>query len=371
MDCTEKLFQCKKKQVSTANGNRKLADLETIMSKSSNKSMFSHGMAKWGLVMGLLFVVWFGGWFVLANFADGKIGETIGMMKGHGIDLGCDNRQIKGFPFRIGVNCDQVNISSAGDAFQLKGGALRTTAILYAPGEMIAELDGPYKVWPGGVEISANWEMMRLFVDANFSGGFERVSLNYSKVEVKTKLARLAIGEGGLHLRPTPGEETSLDIAGNADDLTALVEPFLQVPKASLSADIMLKDGYSKLVLERRPLLQVMRDGMSINLRSANLRVPEGGRLVFSGPLEMHPDGTFSGEIRIGVANVNSLVAWAEKIDPQLQQIVAGIGQAVAGMGKKIKFGNEELSSISVQIKHGVVQSGFIQLAKIPPIILE
>ncbi len=341
------------------------------MTKPENKSMFRHGMAKWGLFMGMLFVVWFGGWFVFANFADGKIGETLSLMKDRGIDLRCDNRQIKGFPFRIGVNCDQVSIGNAREAFQLKGGALRTTAILYAPGELIAELDGPFKAWPGGGEITANWELMRLFADVNFSGGFERVSLNYSKFDVRTKLAKLSIGKGGLHLRPTPGEEASLDIAGNATDLTALAEPFLQVPKASLSVDVMLKDGYSKLVSQRRPLQQVLREGVNLVLRSGELKVAEGGRIVLSGPLELHPDGTLSGEISIGVSNTESLIAWAGKVDPQFQQVVAVIGQAVAGMGKKTKFGNEELSSISVQIKRGIVRLGFIQLARIPPLILE
>ena len=337
------------------------------MARIKDKTLFSHGMAKWGLFMAFLFVVWFAGWFLFANFADGKIGESLSVLKERGIVIECENREIKGFPFRIGVNCDGVKYSSNSNDLRIEGRALRTTAILYTPGELIAELDGPVQAWLNGMEVTTNWKTMRLFADVTFSGGFDRISLNYSLLKAATSLTQLSVGEGGLHLRPTPGEVLSLDIAGNAYDVSILLGQSLKVPKASLSFDVKMENGYSNIVVKRQHIQEVLQNGVTVQIRSAGLRVPGNGRLVFVGPLELHRDGTLSGEIQIGVSQVKSLVAWARKVGPQLEQVVAIIGQAVAGMGKKAKFGDDELSSINVRIDRGVVRLGFIQLVKISP----
>ena len=71
-----------------------------------NRSLFSHPMAKWGLFMVFLFAVWFGGWFAFARFADNKIGEQVAAISQKGVIIDCQNRDIKGFPFRIGVHCE-------------------------------------------------------------------------------------------------------------------------------------------------------------------------------------------------------------------------------------------------------------------------
>ena len=59
-------------------------------------------MGKFGLLILVLFALWFGGWYAFANYADGKIAEAIDNTSQRGINIDCTNRAMRGFPFRIG-----------------------------------------------------------------------------------------------------------------------------------------------------------------------------------------------------------------------------------------------------------------------------
>ena len=347
------------------------------MSDAVNRSFIRHGMAKWGLFMGLLFVFWFGGWFVFANFADRKVAESLVRIEDRGINVVCDNRTMRGFPFRIGVHCDRVNVASKRDTFRIEAGAVRTAAQLYAPGEFVAEIDGPLRSWPGGVETTATWKQMRLFADAHLTGGFDLISLNFAEIEVLSQQIEAAVGTGALHLRPSPENPDTgrasfqaMDIAGDFTGVSSVLQNGLQVPPADLGFDFTLEDGYRDIVLARRPLRQIVADGGNLVIRSAVLAVPNGGLLGFSGPVELHDDGTISGKIRIGIAEPKAVLAWAGVVDSKLTQLATGVGQAVAGMGKETNFGPQKMRSISVKIERGSVRLGFIEIARIAPLVL-
>lgn len=344
------------------------------MSKHANRSFFAHPMGKFGLLIVVLFGLWFGGWYAFASFADGKIGEALNGVADRGVNVECTNRAIRGFPFRIGVHCDALNVAHKRDIYRMETGAIRTAAQLYAPGELIAEVDGPFKTWPNGRELLADWSSMRMFLDANLSGGFEIASLNFADLTSSIGAAALKVAKGAVHFRPTPqgeseqGSPKSLDGALNLDNFSAEL-PRLMVPDASLEVDGTLLEGYQDLIVHRRPFRQVMRDGAEFEIRNLALVMPDGGRLAFSGPLEIDADGLVSGKINVGVNKPESVASWAGKINFRLEQQVGMIAQAVAGMGKAANFGGQELRSITLTIKRGQVSLGFIQLPdRIPPL---
>ncbi len=339
-----------------------------------SRSFFSHPMAKWGLFMGFLFALWFGGWFAFARYADGKIGEQITAVSEQGVNIDCQNRAIRGFPFRIGVFCDDLNISHNRDVFRFELGELRTAAQLYSPGTVIAELDGPFKTWQGTREITARWNQMRLFLDANLTGGFELASLNFGAFAGEAGGSDIDIENGAVHFRPTPVAEgaekpdpVSLDGYVTFDNF-ALSNPKLEIPPASLKIDATLVDGYTDLISRGQKLDTILRDGAEINLSTLLLSLPEGGRLAFSGPLTIDENGLVSGNVKIGIADPKAIGAWAKKVDQRLQQAVSGIGQAVAGMGKADTIDGQEMRTIVVTLDQGVLRLGFIQLARIPPL---
>ena len=59
------------------------------MSKHANRSFFAHPMGKFGLLLLVLFGLWFGGWYAFANFADGKIAEAINGAGERGVNVEC------------------------------------------------------------------------------------------------------------------------------------------------------------------------------------------------------------------------------------------------------------------------------------------
>lgn len=343
------------------------------MAASSERSFFRHPMAKFALVVFALFALWFGGWFAFASYADGKLAEAVENVDQRGIRIDCENRSIRGFPFRIGVHCDSLSVAHKRDVFRFELGSIRTAAQLYAPGELVAEIEAPFKTWPNGVELNADWSFLRLFLDANLTGGFELASLNIGDFKTTLKTIAINVAKGALHFRPTPVEgETespvSLDGALSLDSLTANL-PSLVIPEASFQADGTLEDGYRDLVLQGRPFRAVMKDGAVFDIRNIALSLPDGGKLAFSGPLELDEEGLLTGKISVGVANPQSLSDWAGKIDQRLAQQIGFITQAVAGMGKPKRFGNDDLQSIVVTITKGEVSLGFLKMPEpIPPL---
>ena len=344
------------------------------MTQATQRSFLSHPMGKFGLVIFALFGLWFGGWYAFASYADGKIGEAIENVSGRGINVDCSNRAMRGFPFRIGVHCDALNVAHKRDVFRMELGAVRTAAQLYAPGELVAELEGPFKTWPNGRELNADWSAMRLFLDAKLSGGFDLASLNFSDLTASINTAAMKISTGAVHFRPTPSDSDqpdqtpSLDGALNLANLSATL-PGLTIPDATLDADGTLVEGYQDLIVRRRPFRSVMKDGAEFDIRNLSLSLPDGGRLAFAGPLDIDGDGLLSGKIEVGVAKPDSVAKWAGQINPKLAQQVAYITQAVAGMGKPAKFGGAEMRSITLTINKGQVSLGFLQLPeRIPPL---
>lgn len=345
------------------------------MAHHSQRSFFAHPMGKWGLFMLFLFALWFAGWYAFANYVDEKIGEALVESHEKGINVDCDNRQMRGFPFRIGVHCDAVNISHKRDVFKLELGALRTAAQLYAPGELVAEIEGPFRTWPNGRELAADWSALRLFLDVRLTGGFDLASLTFSDFTTSFDKIALKVKNGAVHFRPTPqpeaAEETpplSLDGAITLASLSAAL-PDISIPEASLDADATLVDGYQDLVVLGLPFRSVLQDGAKLEMRNLSLSLPDGGRLAFAGPLSVDAQGLLSGEIDVGVAKPESVAKWAGEINPQLAQQVGMITQAVAGMGKSNSFGGAELRSITLTIDKGVVRLGFIQFPEpIPPL---
>ncbi len=344
------------------------------MTQTSKRSFLAHPMGKWGLFMLFLFALWFAGWYAFANFAHDKIGEALEDAGQQGINVDCANLQMRGFPFRIGVYCDSLNIAGKGDALQLEIGAVRTAAQLYAPGELVAELDGPFKTGLNNGELAANWSAMRLFLDVNFSGGFDLASLTFSNLSTSLNKADLKVADGAVHFRPTPqtdgaedAEPVSLDGALKLTNLSAAL-PKLTIPDATIEIDGTLVDGYRDLVVGGREFSSVMQDGAEFEIRNLALSLPDGGRLAFSGPLSIGEDGLLSGEINVGVANPPSVARWAGEINPQLAQQIGLITQAVAGMGKPAKIGGADINSITLKIEQGIVRLGFIQFPDpIPP----
>ena len=343
------------------------------MSQSEFRSFLSHGMAKWGLFIVALFALWFAGWFIAADYADDKVTETLEQLDRQGIKIACANQDIRGFPFRLGLHCASVDVVDARSGTKLTSGGLNTAAQLYAPGKMIGELDGPLSLVQTGQAVAASWSRMRVFLDANFEGGFDIASLNFADLDAQVEGHLLRVEEGSLHLRPAPEDQENA--AAKALDLAVDLKQVEQkgsfsnaLPKLSFYLDAQLEEGYRDLVVARLPIDAVLRDGASGLVRSLSVSVADGGKLAINGPLQLGPDGLLSGDLQIGMANPETVAKAFSAVDPVISDFLLNLGNALNMMGKPAQFGGEEIRAVPVKIERGEVKLGFIRIGTIPPI---
>lgn len=340
------------------------------MNQSETRSFFSHGMAKWGLFMLALFALWFIGWFAIAGYADGKVTETLQKLDARGLKISCGDQDIRGFPFRLGIHCNSIDVADARSGLQATSGTLRTAAQLYAPGKMVGELDAPFELKANGQSVAANWTRLRVFLDASFDGGFDLASLNFSDLDALLKGQSLKVAEGALHLRPSPATEErqakmALDVAADFKQIEQSGAIGAAFPKLSVYFDARLDDGYRDFVAMKMPLDRVLADGASGLVRSLTISVANGGKLVLNGPLQLDTDGLLSGEIQLGMANPKAVASAFEKFDPALKTFLLNLGNGLNALGKPVMFGEEEIKAVQLRIERGEIRLGFLKIGEL------
>src|SRR5690606_33845423 len=79
--------------------------------------------------------------------------------------IACENSEVRGFPFRLGLHCDSVLFESAQEGISFAAGAFRSAAQVYQPNFLIGELDGEARLHVSGfAALNLEWERMRASV---------------------------------------------------------------------------------------------------------------------------------------------------------------------------------------------------------------
>ena len=324
-------------------------------------------MAKWGLFMVLLFVIWFVGWYVAAQIAGREFDRMVEQTKDRGLLIECEDRSIKGFPFRLGLHCSRAGIAHNRDVFRIKSGALRSAAQIYAPTEIVAELDSPFEAWSEGGPLKADWKQARLYGDFN-TGGFDLVSLTFDEFGARLDDLNFKFDDGAAHVRPRPAEPDTLEVAGHFSRIRLFANEVVNIRPFSLSYDVAVGEGYAKLVKQRRPVRSLLNDPLNLDLRAVVLTTEDEGRLALSGPLVIDAQGRLNGTIWVGVQNTDALVRWAESVQPQLREQVELLGSSLMALGRPRTFGKLEMSAVALTLEKGVMRLGLITLGELPPI---
>lgn len=328
------------------------------------RSFFAHPMAKWGLFMISLFVIWFAGWFAIAHFADGKIGQILSRLNDRGISIECGERKIVGFPFRLGVSCDDMVVDDSVHAYALSSGPVRSAAQLYAPRKNVVELSSPFTFQNANLSLTSQWDLMRLFVDAK-SDGFELLSANWKNLQMQTSDALVKSDVGALHMRPNPQVSANMDVAGTINGLTVDGQDAL---RGSVSFDAELKSAYGDIVVARTRPIDWLKAGNEVSIKNLFIILPEGGRLALSGPLRVGENGMLNGTIRLGLDDVDKLAQFVTAINPEFGPVILGLGQGINMLGKDTDFGDRSLRAVPVEIKDGWTKVGFFKLGRLPPL---
>lgn len=306
-----------------------------------------------------LFAAYSAGWFYIGGQLEAQTLARIEKLKASGRTAACDGQEARGYPFRIGLFCDRVAWSDPKQGLAIEAGALRSAAQIYAPGQVVSEVDGPAKLSLAGVEpLTLNWSL--LHASARLSRPLpENASLEARDLTIMAAAGgpSLVTAENGqAHMRTNQGD---LDLAGSLTGLKIgerLAEG-RSLPVLDGVADITLSDGASWLLDRKRSLR-----GRSGTLRDLTVNATdEATGIGLTGPWSVDMQGRLNGQFTLLIREPAKLAAVLSGIFPEQADMIskASMALAMAASGPKG-------SSLPITVTDGRPAIGFFTLAPLP-----
>lgn len=332
---------------------------------TSSRSAISRKFGLLGFAVLAAVLLYTAGWFYATSVMKERL--TLAFDRGNpaAAAVACDDMDVRGFPFRLGVFCSRVAIDDHRNGLSATFGAFRSAAQVYAPGHIVWEMDGPAEIRSApGLAIQAEWQTLRSSLIAGL-GGMDRTSLEAEGLKasvtstIDNRVADIDARHSELHLR-RQGED--LEAAILFEDVQAVIrDSAIPLPRVSASADLTLagKGDFIDLKDESGKGLH----GASGELQRLVVDLGEGRILTLSGPFSIGDDGYLSGEILVAIEGID---AWSASLQTMVPQSATQI-KSGSNMLKAL-FGGKDTGSATISIRNGEMSLSFIPLGKLPPI---
>lgn len=322
------------------------------------------------LMLTIICVLVFGGtglWYYAAEKLEETVLQVQQRLQAKGRLVICNNQQIRGYPFRIGVFCDAIDIEDKNTRQKLTSGAVRTVAQIYDPGKLIVEFDGPAQfsdIRQGTFKM--NWQLLRASMRATLSG-IERTSIvgHALTIDREKSASPLLVAET-LELHARKLGENNLDVAVGSRNLvliTDLVSSKTQSKPFDLTVELTADDLFKEVQNTRNLISHFQKNGGSGNLNAFKLETENGGTLEINGPLSVNIRGQLSGKLDIKVTKLDLLFKFFRRFFPTSNADMEQIELAV-----KIFSAGNAATKLQIQIDNGKVHLGLISLGRIPPL---
>lgn len=313
----------------------------------------------------IIFAVFFG-WNWTADKLQTRLNDKLAEFSSNGKTITCNNLDIEGFPFRLGVRCTQTAFDDAKRRFGLSAGAFRTAAQIYKPGKIIAELDGPMLLSDKSNQVEINWQNLKASANIDLTSvnrtSVEATNLNINFTNtVFNNLGTLLADDFQVHLKQN---ENDLDVAASAIELTATAKGNRQIlPSSEFFMVAKLKDGAHALSHTRARETFDIRNS-DIDLQHFNFIGENGAKISADGPLNVSARGLLSGELNLTISKISEFLQIAQKNYPEIAQNMTQISAMLP------LFQNGENGDINIKItlRDGFVQAGLFPLGFIPAI---
>ena len=331
-----------------------------MTSSNERQPKSSRGLWWLALVALLVFALYSAGWFWLAHRIRSEADGTVLALNARGIQAGCANMLVSGYPLRLNVTCDNVAYEDDARNVAAAAGSLNAVASLPFPWLPTAEIRGPLRTsTPGMAPLWIDWD--RLDAAAQLSWPLPRkVSLAAEGLSAQTDPADdsdpvqlLSIGNATAELRPNGPD---LRYSGRFSDLEVDASAIggRVLPPLDGGGDATLKNGIGLLAAVPASLR-----GQAVEI--ANLELTAGdARVSVSGPISVDADGLIDAALSVRLRNPKAVAeVLAGAIPEKADQIRQGFA-AVALLGSQ--------PAIPLKIVKGKASLGFIRLADIAPV---
>lgn len=332
---------------------------------------------KWlGVGVVAVIALYSGVWMFLAWRLDRTVADVLAQAEASGTTVECERRDVRGYPFRLGVHC--ASVALAGEGVRATAGELRTAAQVYDPGRVIAELDGPLQYAGPAGDGTATWSAMRA------SGRFGLEELNLGTVtaddidwrgSVNGSQIAATIDRVVASVRPNGAD---LDVALTVDALDPSPVEGHDAPPLDMRLDATVSGAAGALAYGAVPVESLR--GRTVTVRTLDLALRGGGRLAATGEVAVDGDGLATGTVELGFSNLAATVGAAAALVPEyagpLQAFaqVAGGGDGAGLLGGLLGYRSADpqpesgLRTLTVTLERGQASLGIIPLVRVPPL---
>lgn len=329
---------------------------------------------KWLLV--LLVIIGFG-WSALWYTASYATGAGLAKIKqrsaASGTPVSCSEQQISGYPFHMQVSCEKAVIASNRAGMTAVIDSVKSIALLYKPGHVIAEAVGPVSIQLPqeqllGAKILGSWKSAQASVSAGLSG-LKRASIvgqnfdfSFEKDQPQNPLDGVTLDDVQMHVRPNEDTASNYDIALSADNIVisrsnrALPSIRLSLLASALSVGEAIDFDVESL------LYAWIESGGAMEIQSAQFD-SLGFTAKASGPVNVSVDGLLSGKVRVELLNLDKLPDLVSEVSPRFRTNAEQLATTLKGF----TAGNpEDPVIVTLLINNGVVSAGILPIGRIP-----
>ncbi|PCI05952.1 MAG: hypothetical protein COB78_05100 [Hyphomicrobiales bacterium] len=335
--------------------------------KAIQKKSFGRGFWLMLTVIGVLVFGGTGLWYYAAEKLEEEALQLQQKLRAKGQIITCDNQQVRGYPFRLGIFCEAVDLEDKNTKQKLTSGALRTVAQIYDPGKLIVELDGPAQFTSARQGIfKINWQFLRASMRATLSGIEHTSIIGHALTIDREKNASPLLTVETLELHARKLGENNLDVAIGSRNIS-LTTNLISTDTLSKPFDLVLEltanDLFEEVQNNRNLISYFQKNGGSGNLNAFKLETTNGGILEIKGPLSVNAKGQLSGKFDISVTKLSHLFEFFREFFPNANADMEQIELAV-----KLLSAGTASTRLQIQIKNGKANLGLISLGRIPPL---
>ncbi|TKT75285.1 DUF2125 domain-containing protein [Aquamicrobium sp. LC103] len=298
-------------------------------------------------------------WFYAADRLEARVNASVAGINGNGKRASCENAEVRGYPFRIGVFCKSVMYVDARAGFGLRARQFRSAAQVYDPNRIVWEMDGPATLEvPGLNALDLDWGSLRASSRLASSKprliSVEAQNINFRLSEADSSSPALGtIGNGQFHMRPV-GEDVDLAFRFTDLKLDGDVVGAGEMPALSGLVDVNLRQG-----------LAALKDGNGLRGKSGEIRnltasFGEETGATISGPVSVDDFGLIDAQLQVTIRKPELLAAILADAFPDLRDEIQLSFSSIAAMG--------ENPTLPVRVERGEIQLGFLTIGSIPPL---
>ncbi|MEM5470492.1 DUF2125 domain-containing protein [Hoeflea sp. AS60] len=309
------------------------------------------------IVAGVL--LWTTGWYFFATKIEDHLPATLTELAGPGASAECTNAEVRGYPFRVGLFCDNLSYTNSVEGISAAAGAFRSAAQVYSPQHAVAEIDGPLVVDATGLVLRADWQLMQASIQA-VSDGLDRGSIDARTASINidgaglTQRLSLQADRITAHARRNG---TDLDIAAYGENLKNGLIAGLSTKAFAFEATLSGQSGL--LQMPFTPL----HGPFDAVLHRVAIEFDEASSLELAGPVQVSADGQISGNLELTISNLQQFSRLASDFNPDIAGLLSRFGPMIAALDTKP---GDDATTLPLTIRNNQVSLGFIPLGKLP-----